>query len=104
MPVLTCRRVTFYSIGDELSFSSWLDQVKVIRRWEGKSDAILLHVPSRISNTGLRELLALFHRYHIDMTQLACFQSSTNQTWFNDQKAYWHKRVFKDRAATKRKA
>ncbi len=98
MPVLTCRQVWFYSVGDELSFSSWLDNVKAIRRWEGKGDCILLHVPSRISDKGLRELLAIFHRYRIDMRQLARFQSPSNKAWFADPKKYWHKRVFKAEA------
>ena len=60
MPVLTCRRVTFYSLGDELAFDNWLTQIKAITKVVGHNDSILLHIPRRPSNQSLRELLALF--------------------------------------------
>jgi hypothetical protein len=85
MPILTCRRVYYFSQGDELSFFTWLDKIKVIRRWEGVDDRVLLHVPSRISDKGLRELLALFRRYHVDMGQLAQFQTPSNRPWFKSR-------------------
>lgn len=98
MPVLTCRRVWFGALGDELAFHHWLGTIKAIRRIEGVGDAILLHVPRRLSNTALRELLAVFHRYRIEMSQLAQFESPTNREWFKDPQKYWHKRVFRSPA------
>jgi hypothetical protein len=95
VPTLTCRRVMYFSEGDELLFFSWLDKIKVIRRWEGKGDCILLYVSSRMSDTGLRELLAIFHRYKIDMRELAQFQSPSNRDWFTDPRKYWHKKIFR---------
>jgi len=94
MPILTCHRVKFFSQGDELLFFSWLDKIKVIRRWEGKGESIMLHVSSRMSARDLRELLALFHRYKVDMRQLAQFQSASTRAWFAGPLKYWHKRVF----------
>jgi hypothetical protein len=94
VPVLTCRRVTFYAVGDELAFFHWLGTIKAIRK-VGSGDAILLHVPPRLSNQHLRELLAVFHRYRISMPQLAQFESANNRKWFADPQKYWHKRVFR---------
>ena len=94
MPVLICRRVRFFSVGDELSFSSWLKRVKAIRRWEGKDDCILLHVTTRVSDKSLREFIALFLRYDIDLTLLSQFMSSQNEVWFGNPDMIWHQRVF----------
>jgi hypothetical protein len=44
----------------------------------------------------LRELLALFYRYKIEMSQFSVFLSEKNKKWFYDNKqAYWYKKVFK---------
>ena len=78
VPVLTCRRVVYYSPGDEALFFAWLDRIKVIRRWEGRGDEVLLHVPTRVSAVGHRELTALFRRYRINSRQLAQLSHGRN--------------------------
>ena len=90
VPILTCHRVIFFSQSDERYFFSWLNEIKAVRRWEGKGDSIFVHVPSRISDRGLRELLALFRRYRLDMRQLARFQSPSNKAWFADPRKFWN--------------
>ncbi len=99
MPKLECKKVTFYSEGDELSFFKWIDSINCIERYEGVGDTIYLYVKTKKpSDICLRELLALFHRYKIDMSQLEIFISDKNKVWFYDRKqAYWHKRVFKNK-------
>jgi hypothetical protein len=99
MPVLTCRRVRFFSEGDELAFFESIRRIKAVRRVEGSGDSILLHVPRRLSDTALREIIALFQRYRISMRQLAQFLSETNSRWFADPQKSWHKRVFANPAA-----
>lgn len=71
MPILTCRRVMYYSHGDEALFFAWLDRIKAIRRWEGRAEDVLLHVAKRVSDVSYREPEALFRRYHINSDQLA---------------------------------
>ncbi|MDQ8196394.1 hypothetical protein QEH59_18340 [Coraliomargarita sp. SDUM461004] len=97
MPKLHCKRVSFYSENDELSFFEWIGKIPSIEKWEGVSDTIVLHVRSKkISNAGLRDILALFHRYKINMTELKQFMDEKNKDWFfENEKAYWHKNVFK---------
>lgn len=94
---LTCKRVLFLSEGDELAFFEWISKIRSIQKWEGKGDEIHLYPSSSaISEKGLRELIALFYRYEIDMHQLQQFVNDKNREWFTDKKSYWHKRVFGD--------
>jgi len=71
MPILQCRRVVFFSHGDEAAFFWFARSIPAIRRIEGKGDAILLHVAARVSGTSLRELRGLFRRFNVDESQLA---------------------------------
>ena len=97
MPKLACEKVTFYSEGDELSFFKWIDSINCIKEFKGIGDTIYLTVNTKKpSDVCLRELLSLFHRYKIEMSQLAVFLNDKNKEWFYDRKqAYWHKKVFK---------
>lgn len=95
MPILSCRRVWFYSPGDELAFFTWLKSIEAVRKIEGSGDAILLHVSTKISDESLRELLAIFLRYRIDLPQLAQFETPKNRVWFAAPNRRWHKRVFR---------
>jgi hypothetical protein len=42
----------------------------------------------------VREFLALFFRYGIDMQQLRCFDTPEYAHWFRATEKYWHGRVF----------
>jgi len=99
MPKLTCKAVTFYSEGDELAFFKWIDSINCIKKFEGIGDTMYLTVKSKKpSDVCLRELIALFYRYKIDMSQLAVFLNDKNKEWFFDYKqTFWHKKVFKNK-------
>lgn len=95
MPVLICERVRFYSPEDEAAFFGWIERIACVSRVEGRGDQIILHLPTRrVSAIGLRELIALFARYSVDLRQLAEFETSQNREWFRHSAAFWHKRVF----------
>jgi hypothetical protein len=94
MPVLECRSVVFLSEGDEAAFFRLLHENKAIRRIEGEGRSLYLHVRSHPSDRSLRDLLAIFHRYHISMRQLAQFASGANRSWFEVPGKYWYRRVF----------
>ena len=97
MPLLRCRRIQFYSEGDELTFFRWIKTIGAIKKHYGEGDIIYLKLESRrVSNSNLRELIALFYRYKIDMKQLIQFLNN-NKSWFGQTpKAFWYKRVFKN--------
>jgi len=53
---------------------------------------------SKLTEADLREILALFYRYNIDMKQLEIFLSDENKFWFFDNKeSFWYGKVWKKR-------
>jgi hypothetical protein len=85
----------YYSSGDERAFFEWVQRISCVAKVEGSGSELRIHVRRRrISDTCLRELLALFHRYGVSMQQLVQFESPSNRHWFRDPIMYWHKAVF----------
>jgi len=87
---LDCSGVTFGSQLDEKHLFEWAAEITGFLRW----DQDTLVVRSRLSETSLRDLLALFNRYGISMKQLAQFKTSQNEHWFAAPHMYWHRKVF----------
>lgn len=77
-------------------FFEWLKRVKSITDLEGVGDELYLCFKNaKISAEDLRELVALFYRYKIDMKQLKIFLNEKNKEWFfENRKSYWHRKVF----------
>jgi hypothetical protein len=94
MPILRCKRVRFYSQGDERAFFDFAGNIKSISKIKGVGEEIQLKVASRVSDTSLRDLVGLFQRYHIRMNQLRQFATSRNHHWFHDRRAFWFAKVF----------
>jgi hypothetical protein len=85
----------YYSQGDERAFFEWANRIPCIRKVEGLGQELHLHVRGRrVSETCLRELIALFYRYQVPMKQLAQFENSSNQKWFRNPSAFWYRPVF----------
>jgi hypothetical protein len=92
---LVVHRVIFYSQQDEFSFFRWLDELSPTVTYKGQLDDILIDLKdSSPSRTTLRELLGLFYRYHVEMSQLAQFESPSNREWFRNPRAFWYEQVF----------
>ena len=73
-------RPQFYSEGDELSFFKWIDSINCIKEFKGIGDTMYLTINTKKpSDVCLRELLALFYRYNIEMSQLAMFLNDKNK-------------------------
>lgn len=81
--VLVCRSVRFYSQRDEHYFFEWIQSIRSIARYDGVGEELYLYCHNTlISDDDLRELLALFYRYKIEMKQLAIFLHEKNKDWF----------------------
>ena len=94
---LVCKAVTYYSHRDEDAFFEWIKKISSIKKFKGLGDELYLYIESaEIPDNDLRELIALFYRYKVDMKQLAIFLNDNNKEWFHEgkPKAYWHKQVF----------
>lgn len=96
MPILICKRVTFYSQNDEMVFFEWLKRISCIGEIKGVGDELHLQISRKqISDANLRDLIAIFGRYKINMKQLAQFLNDKNKAWFKGRpKAFWLKKVF----------
>ena len=87
---LDCSGTWFGSQLDEKHLFEWAAEIPGFLRWE--QDTLVIR--SRLSETSLRDLLALFSRYEIPMVQLAQLLTDKNKEWFAAPHMYWHKRVF----------
>ncbi len=96
--VLSAKRVWYFSEHDEAAFFEWLDKLPCVQRYEGKLDVLSIYVdPSKVNESSVRELLALFRRYSVEMTQLRVLDRDEFASWFRDPRAYWHAAVFEMR-------
>jgi hypothetical protein len=85
----------YYSPGDEAAFFGWLRSISGVVSVRGQGRDLIIQLKSkRLSQTTLRELLALYRRYDGRMSELAQFANDANRGWFQDPGAEWHKAVF----------
>ncbi len=92
---LQATGVRFFSQGDEEAFFSWLGKLAAVERYEGRGLTLFIMVNiSAVDEDGLRELLALFRRYGVELKQLAVFDRSEFADWFRSENSYWHEEVF----------
>lgn len=103
VPLLTLTHmdtgVTFYHQHDERAFFEWLSRIPCVRSYAGDGrNGLVVQLKRRPGNDDLRQLLALCHRYGVDMRQLAKFETTKNRDWFCDPEKYWHRGVFGKRS------
>lgn len=92
---LKAQATRFFSRLDEDAFFEWLKKLPCVSEFEGKGDTLFIRVlKSKVDEYALRELLALFQRYRIDMKQLSAFDKRGFADWFHSRKAYWYESVF----------
>lgn len=93
--ILSLKRVWYYSECDEAAFFEWLDKLSCVKRYEGELDVSSIYVDeAKVSENALRELLALFRRYAVEMKHLRVFDRDEFASWFRDPRAYWYAAVF----------
>lgn len=96
--ILTCKKVTFYARKDEDAFFEWIKKIDCIDSTSAAGDELYLHIACvDLHDHDLRDLLALFYRYKIDMRQLKIFLNEENKRWFDEPQKYWYKEVFADK-------
>jgi hypothetical protein len=91
---LVARSVTFYSEKDEELFSDWIKKIACVKNCYGKDIDIIIDLHNVVSNKSLRDLIGLFYRYNINMSQLSIFETKENKAWFRNPQAYWYESVF----------
>jgi hypothetical protein len=91
---LIANRVRYFHENDEALFFAWLDRMEVVSAYEGRGDGLHILLARNPNDDDLRELIAFFQRYAIDMRQLAKFKAPENAGWFAAPGMYWHQSVF----------
>lgn len=95
MVTLIAKEIVYFSPNDEGSFFAWLKGIGCVSDIHGVGRELHMKVRPP-TDTELRELIALFHRYSVERRQLAQFVTSKNASWFRDDDvAYWHAAIFK---------
>jgi hypothetical protein len=93
--ILKAKGVRFYSDNDESAFFSWLDKIACIDNYRGQGDALYINIVMKtLNDVFLREIIALFNRYQIEMGQLSVFKDEKKRPWFSNPQSYWFKQVF----------
>jgi hypothetical protein len=81
----------YFSPGDEKAFFDWLEAIPTIKKVGGRGYDLHIKLKRVPSDANLREPIALFHRYRMDMKPLAALKTSRNARWFcNPQKVLVH--------------
>jgi hypothetical protein len=93
-PDLVATGVRYGSQGDEDVFFHWLARIGCVGEPWGRVRDLYIPIVSDPTDDELRELIALFHRYAVDLRQLATFETRANRAWFRKPEAYWHEGVF----------
>jgi hypothetical protein len=92
---LKAQATPFFSQLDETAFFEWLKKLPCISKVEGRGETLSIRVlESKVDEYAMRELLALFQRYKIDMKQLSIFDKQDFAGWFHNTEAYWYESVF----------
>lgn len=93
--VLDAKAVVFYSQHDEDAFFEWLSKLQCVEEYRGIGRVVRIRVALKlVTDDALRELLALFFRYRIEMTQLSIFETKSNRSWFAKPGSYWYRKTF----------
>lgn len=93
---IKAEEIEFLSLSDEETFFSWLDKIPCILKKTGVGSELHIYIDKdRVTETDLRDLIALSYRYNLDMKQLETFLNEENKSWFFDNKStYWHREIF----------
>ena len=87
--------LVYHSRRDEAAFFGWLKSIRGVVEVEGIGRQLVVTLRSqRLSDTTLKELIALHTRYRLPMHLLAQFETSKNRSWFRSRHAHWYRKVF----------
>lgn len=94
---LTTKPAKLYSPVDKDLFFDWIKKISSITQYKEIGTNLFFYFKSkRIKAQDLRELIALFRRYKINMSELKIFLNAKNKEWFYEKSknAHWHKKIF----------
>ena len=85
----------FLSIADEDRFFSGFHGISAVREFTGVARGLNINLDGRkMSIQNIRELIALLHRYGVDLEPLAVLSKGRYSVWLKNPDAYWYKSMF----------
>ncbi len=88
---INAQSIHYYSYLDEKSFFEWAEEIPCVV----STEIGFLHIESnQLSESDLRDLIAIMFRYKVPMDQLKQFCNEENEDWFRDENTYWYASVF----------
>lgn len=98
--LLVARQVTYGSPNDERAFFEWLERIDGVESVKGIGEEVHIHIKADIDEYGLRDLVALFFRYNVDLTQIPKVISTQIHPWLLKEGMYWFSAMFPEGNAT----
>lgn len=92
--VLVASSVTYYSQDDEVAFFGWLDRLQSVADCHGEVNNLYIRLKYWPDDADLREILALFYQYGLDLQQLKRLETLDNEQWLRDPQKYWYDRMY----------
>ncbi|MEV6255828.1 hypothetical protein AB0L97_21495 [Nocardia sp. NPDC051911] len=93
--VIEATGVTYYSPEDEAAFFGWLDKIACVESYYGRVRTLYLTIDlEAVDEGGLCEIVALYRRYNIDLSELRVLGAGRVGPWFSDPDRWWHEGVF----------
>jgi hypothetical protein len=90
--------VHYYSEHDEDVFFSWLAKIPCVEGHRGYLRTVYIRLAcDLLREEDVRELIALYQRYNIDMGSLIALDLPEFAEWFRDKQKYWYSKIFKSR-------
>ncbi|WP_156386036.1 hypothetical protein [Devosia sp. Root685] len=92
--LITVQGPVYFSQNDETAMFEWLGRIGVVSDVTGEGHNLTICLRRAPTDDQLRDLLALFHRYQMNMRPLAALRTAKNESWFSDRSNYWFGSVF----------
>lgn len=99
--VLLAVGVDYYSKHDEQAFFEWLQRIDGFKTMNGVGGELRIYIEPQIDKYGLRDLIGLFFRYNVDLTQIP--RAFPRRSWMRQETAYWFAAMFPSQPAQRPK-
>jgi hypothetical protein len=92
---IEATNLRYYSQHDEDVFFQWLDSIACVEGYRGHLRTLYIRIAEDIlTEEEVREFVALYHRYNLDMTSLIALDLPRFASWFHDKTKFWHDKIF----------
>lgn len=92
---LICKNIKFYCQKDKEAFLEWVRRLECVHDVVETGDDIVIDLCNGdLDQFEVREFIALFYRYKLDMKELQKLVKPSNRRWFMDREMYWWKPIF----------